>query len=80
MHKTPPKERYIAASHCCTTKPLSNIITKCLKLITIQHKKLCNEIYKYTGVNRMWVIDNSSNVLEKIEYYNENKNIKNILF
>lgn len=78
MHKYPPKERYIAASNSCTTKPLSNIITKCLKLITLQHRKYCKVIEEYTGVNRMWIIDNSKNVLETIEYYNDNDNIKNI--
>ena len=81
MHKIIPKMRYIAASNKCTTKPLSQIITKCLKLITIQHKQYCNQIYNRTGVNRMWVINNSSNVLDKIKDYNDNSNndeIKNI--
>ena len=33
MHKKPSKQRYIAASHTCSTKPLSKMITFCLKLI-----------------------------------------------
>jgi len=78
MHKNPPKERYIAASNSCTTKPLSQIITKCLKLLTNQHRKYCDQIYVNTGVNRMWIIDNSKNVLEMIESYNENNKIKNV--
>lgn len=78
MHKTPPKGRYIAASNSCTTKPLSNIITKCLKLITLQHKKLCKAIYKYTQVNRMWIVDNSKDVLETIDFFNNSEKIKNI--
>ena len=78
MHKNPPKGRYIAASNSCTTKPLSNIITKCLKLITLQHKKLCKAIYKYTQVNRMWIVDNSKDVLETIDVFNDSKKIKNI--
>lgn len=81
MHKIIPKMRYIAASNKCTTKPLSQIITKCLKLITIQHKRYCNQIYNRTGVNRMWVINNSNDVLDKIKDYNDNSNndeIKNI--
>ena len=68
MHKLPPKERYIAASNNCTTKPLSNIITKCLKLILLQHRKYCKQIYNFTGVNRMWIIDNSNLVLNTIDY------------
>lgn len=27
MHKNPSKQRYIAASHSCSTKPLSKMIT-----------------------------------------------------
>ena len=78
MHKKIPKMRYIAASNHCTTKQLSKIITKCLKLITHQHKIYCNTIFKRTGVNRMWIINNSNDVLDKIDEYNDNKNIKNI--
>ena len=61
MHKTPPKQRFIAASNMCTTKPISNIITKCLKLLLTQHKKYCNTIFKSTGVNMMWIVDNNKN-------------------
>ena len=53
MHKVIPKERYLAASHACTTKTLSSVINKCLKLLTLQHRKYCNTIYVNTGVNRM---------------------------
>jgi hypothetical protein len=38
MHKKPSKQRFIAASHCCTTKPISALITKCLKLIQQAHR------------------------------------------
>ena len=78
MHKTKPKMRFIAASNRCTTKPLSQIITKCLKLITQQHKRYCNQIYVRTGVNRMWIINNSTEVLDKIKDYNNCGNSENI--
>jgi hypothetical protein len=71
MHKTPPKQRYIAASNKCTTKPLSNIITKCLKLALLQHRKYCTTLYNRTGVNAMWITDNSKNVLDNIERLND---------
>ena len=60
-----PKLRYIAASNQCTTKQLSTIITKCLKLIQNQHRKYCEQIYRRTGVNRMWIVDNSNDILKK---------------
>ena len=66
MHKTPSKQRYIAASHCCTTKPLSKNITFCLKLIQQTHKNYCKTIFKTRGFNRMWIVDNSVEVLNKI--------------
>jgi len=78
MHKVIPKMRYIAASHRCTTKHLSHIITLCLKLITQQHRKLCNQIHKRTGVNRMWIIDNNKDVLHKISYLNNKHTAKDI--
>jgi hypothetical protein len=78
MHKTPPKQRFIAASNMCTTKPISNIITKCLKLILAQHRKYCNTIYHRTKVNMMWIVDNNKDVLNTIDVLNDNKNAKNV--
>ena len=42
MHKNPSKQRYIAASHSCFTKPLSKMITYYLKLIQQTHTNNCN--------------------------------------
>ena len=78
MHKTPPKQRYIAASNKCTTKPLSNIITKCLKLALLQHRKYCTTIYNRTGVNAMWITDNSKDVLNTIECINNDRKAKDV--
>ena len=44
MHKRPSKQRFIAASHCCPTKPISALITKCLKLVQQAHKIYCDRI------------------------------------
>ena len=39
MHKKPySKQRYIAAFARCSTKPLSVVLTKCLKVIEKQHR------------------------------------------
>ena len=32
LHKNPYVDRFIAASSACTTKPLSRLLTQCLKL------------------------------------------------
>src|SRR5579872_3318557 len=62
MHKRPSKQRFIAASHCCTTKPISALITKCLKLVQHAHKIYCDRIKSFTGFNFFWIIDNSMEV------------------
>ena len=72
LHKQPYGTRFIAASHKCTTKPLSKLLTSCLKLITKHYKQYCNGIFCRTGVNCFWIIDNSQQVLSalcKINYF-----------
>ena len=58
MHKKPSRQRFIA-SHCCTTKPISALITKCLKLVQQAHRIYCDRIKSYAGFNYMFIIDNS---------------------
>ena len=77
MHKNPSKQRYIAASHSCSTKPLSKMITYCLKLIQQTHTNYCSRISKTRGFNRMWIVNNSVEVLKKIEECNE-RSVRNI--
>ena len=77
MHKNPSKQRYIAASHSCSTKPLSKMITYCLKLIQQTHTNYCNRIAKTRGFNRMWIVDNSVEVLKKISECNR-KHVRNV--
>ena len=46
-----------------TTKPLSRLLTSSLKLISKHYKQYCNRIFRKTGVNCFWIIDNSQQVL-----------------
>ena len=64
FHKIPSKQRFIAASYCCSTKTVSSILTKVLKLIYESHKVYCNRIRAYTGYNCMWIIQNSLEIHE----------------
>ena len=73
MHKKPSKQRFIAASHCCTTKPISALITKCLKLIQQAHKIYCDRIKSFTGFNFFWIIDNSMEVHKLLQNSTKNK-------
>lgn len=76
MHKQPVKHRFICASYACTTKPISSVLTKVLKLIYESHKIYCERINGYTNYNCMWIIQNSDQVLEAIK--NIQSNIRNI--
>jgi hypothetical protein len=79
MHKRPySKQRYIAASHCCTTKPLSEILTKCFSLIEKEHRLICHRYRRSYGINPMWIINNSSAVHKTIATLNRKRNCNNI--
>ena len=71
MHKATPKLRYIAASCKSPLKPVDLIVTKCLSVIYKFMVSYCKGIYKHTGVNRMWIIDNSLQLKQKIAECNE---------
>jgi hypothetical protein len=79
MHKKPySKQRYIAASARCSTKPLSAVLTKCLKLIERQHRIIGQRYFTNHGINPMWIIDNSTTVHSMIADLNRKKQIRNI--
>ena len=59
LHKTPYRARFIAGSSSCTTTRLSKLITECLKLVRSHSTAYCKTIRERTGVNYMWIIDNS---------------------
>ena len=42
------------------------MITFCLKLIQHPHTNHCKTIAKNNGFNRMWIVDNSVDVMQKI--------------
>ena len=76
LHKQPYGKRFIAASYRCTTKPLSKLLTSCLNTIMNHFKQYCNGIYRKTGVNCFWVIENSQHVLSalsRINYFSSAK-------
>ena len=70
LHKSPYGARFIAGSNKCTTKQLSSILTS--NIIT-EH---CEGIYRYTGVNCFWIIDNSKEVLDRLHTINKTSQAK----
>jgi len=78
MHKNPPSQRFIAASHRCVTKSLSVILTKCLRIIQEQHRRICQREKQTSGYNYMWIADNSRPVLSLINRVNFQENAKRL--
>ena len=53
------------------------MITFCLQLIQRTHTNYCYKFAKNRGFNRMWIVDNSVEILKKIEQCNK-KTVRNI--
>ena len=78
MHKNPVKFRFIIAAREGVIKNIAKKLTKILQLVINTHKKYFNKILLLTGINRMWIIENTKNILNDIENTNKKKNAKNI--
>ena len=79
MHKKPhSKQRYIAASYSCTTKPVSALLTKCFEVIEKTHRKAAEKFCRSYGVNPMWILNNSSQVQTLIAPINKTGAARNL--
>ena len=56
LHKCPYKERYIAGSSKCSTKPLSKVLTSILTALKEGIQNYCDKVYSTSGVNQMWIL------------------------
>ena len=68
LHKSPVKHRFIAGSSKCTTKQLSSLLTKILTVIKAGLEKYCSIKTSHTGVNNMWILKNSTNLLSSLSH------------
>ena len=82
MHTNPYKHRFIAGSSKCSTKPLSILLTKLLTHIKQGLQKYCETSYSRSGVNQMWILKNSKELLEHLQSPNFNHitNMKSLDF
>jgi hypothetical protein len=67
LHKTPYKQRYIAGSSKSSTKPQSLLLTKLLTAIKESLQKYCSTAYSKSGVDQMWILKNSKELLENFK-------------
>ena len=72
MHKNPYKHRFIAGSSRCSTKPLSILLTKILTRIKHGRQTYCETTYSRNGINQMWILKNSKDLLENLKATNFN--------
>ena len=73
LHKSPYKQRYIAGSSKCSTKPLSLLLTKILTEVKEKLQEYCTTIYSRSGVNQIWILKNSKKLLETLRSQNLTK-------
>ena len=78
MHKNPVKFRYIIAAKTCVLKPMAQELTKILKLVLKVLRNYCEKIRIYTGANRMWITESTSDILEDVNKINAKKKPKSI--
>ena len=71
LHKKTYGSRFIAASNKCTTKRLSSLLTSCFKTIITHYKQYCAGIYNHSGINCFWIINNSTEVLDRLHKINK---------
>ena len=72
MHKNPYKHRFIGGSSKCSTKPLSILLTKLLTHIQQCLQKYCETAYSRSGINKMWILKNSKELLDHLKSPNLN--------
>jgi hypothetical protein len=64
LHKCPFNQGYIAGSAKCSTKPLSKLLTCILSAVKTGLQSYCDTSYSRGGVNQMWILKNSKDLLE----------------
>ena len=70
LHKCPYKQRFIAGSAKCSTKPLSKLLTYVVSTVKDGLQRYCDTIYSRSGVNQMWILKNSKDLLEILKSQN----------
>jgi len=58
---------YIAGSAKCSTKHLSKLLTCILSAVKTGLQSYCDTSYSRSGVNQMWILKNSKDLLEYIQ-------------
>ena len=68
----PYKHRFIAGSSKCSTKPLSILLKKLLTHMKQGLQKYCETTYARSGINQMWILKNTKELLDHLKSPNSN--------
>jgi len=68
LYKCSFKQRYIAGSAKCSTKPLFKLLTCILSAVKTGLQSYCDTSYSRGDVNQMWILTNSKDLLEHMQY------------
>ena len=75
FHKPKLSQRFVVSYANCIIKPLARNITLGLKTVYNQICRYSNMIFKVTGINRNWIVNNNVPI---IECFDNNSNFRNI--
>ena len=78
FHKNPIDFRVIITSNKACTKPASKLVSTALKLIDSNVKKYCDAIYRNTGIQCYWIINNNAPILKNLEGFSKENSAKSI--
>ena len=78
MHKKPIGARFIVASKHCSTKPLTNVVSRVFKVLYQQVESFHKKSFFYSNYNKFWVVENSFPIIEKLNKINTRKKAKSI--
>ena len=67
LHKKPYKARFIAGSSKCSTTALSKILTSVLCTIKQGLRAYCDVVFSRSGINQMWILKNSKELLDNLK-------------
>ena len=78
MHKQPVGARFIVASKTCSTKPVTEVISRIFKMIFAHVESFHTKSKFYSNFKKFWVVQNSFPIIEKLKRINLKKNAKSI--
>ena len=78
LHKNPVKFRFIIGSRTAIIKPAAKTLLQILKLVMMTHKRYCDKVSFYTGIERFWIAENNEKVLQNMEKINKRNAARNV--